>query len=296
MKLLAIVSEGPEQRKRLKDQLTEMLSRAGAKASQVQVLCAYKPGVSWLMDDIAPQLKGKPVASIKIEFRKNADPSGTRAMFSPARWVHELYPVDEMLSRELALPLDKISLAQFEAATGKSPTYRVHAYDSAGKEMLAREFTVPTVQQPYNGVMPEYENVEVDTGWVRMESGSAVVLDRRIPTDIEQFWEHYHKITLPKVFRTVMASYHGELRPEFVPPFDTLKIDIHMSEPNYELGIDKERISSLEALQEDTFYSTENFVNMMGDLMAGRALQYTGRIIPIVHASETPGGRFAFLP
>src|SRR5438045_3591202 len=59
-----------------------------------------------------------------------------------------------------------------------------------------------------------------------------------------------------------------------------------MSEPNYELGIDKERISSLEALQEDTFYSTENFVNMMGDLLAGRAFQYTGRIIPIVHASE----------
>ncbi len=83
-----------------------------------------------------------------------------------------------------------------------------------------------------------------------------------------------------------MASYHGELRSEFVPPFDTLKIDIHMSEPDYELGLDKERISSLEALQEDTFYSTENFVNMMGDLEAGRALQYVGRIIPIVHAPE----------
>jgi Zinc carboxypeptidase len=286
VKLLAVVSEGPEQRKRLKDQLRGMLSRAGAKTTQVQVLCAYKPGVSWLMDDIAPQLKGKPVASLKIEFRKNTDPSGTRAMFSPARWVHELYPVDEMLSKELALPLDKISLAQFEGKAGKNPTYRVHAYDAAGEELLAREFTVTTVLQPYNGVMPEYENVEVDTGWVRMESGSTVVLDRRIPTDIEQFWEHYHKITLPRVFHTVMASYHGELRPDFVPPFDTLKIDIHMSEPNYELGIDKERISSLEALQEDTFYSTENFVNMMGDLMAGRALQYTGRIIPIVHASE----------
>ena len=83
-----------------------------------------------------------------------------------------------------------------------------------------------------------------------------------------------------------MASYRGEQRPEFVPPFDTLKIDVHISEPNYDLGIDKERISSLEALQEDTFYSTENFVNMMGDLMAGRAVQYAGRIIPIVHASE----------
>src|SRR5262249_49256840 len=245
----------------------------------------YKPGVSWLMDDVAPRLKGKPVASIKIEFRKNTDPSGTRSMFSPARWVHELYPVDEMLSKELNVPLAQITLAQFEGAE-KSPTYRVHAYDAAGKEMLTREFTVTTVEQPYNGVMPEYEKVEVDTGWVRMESGATTVLDRRIPTDIEQFWEHYHKVTLPKVFQSVLATYKGDLRAEFAPPFDTLKLDVHMSEPDYELGIDKERISSLEALQEDTFYSTENFVNMIGDLQAGRPFTYAGRIIPIVHASE----------
>jgi hypothetical protein len=281
--LMARVSEGPEQRRLLKQQIDAVLARAGAKNSHVEVLSAYKPGVSWLMDEIAPQLKGKAVGSLQIEFRKNTDPSGVRSMFSTARWVHELYPVDEMLSKELGIPLDKITLAQFE---GKAPTYRVHAFDTAGKEMLTREFTVTTVEQPYNGVMPEYERVEVDTGWVRMECGGAVVLDRRIPTDIEEFWEHYHKITLPKVFRAVMGSYQGELRPEFAPPFDTLKIDIHMSEPDYELGIDKERISSLEALQEDTFYSTENFVNMMGDLMAGRAVQYVGRIIPIVHASE----------
>ena len=86
------------------------------------------------------------------------------------------------------------------------PTYRVHAYDAAGKEILTREFTVTTVDRPYNGVMPEYEKVQVDTGWVRMESGSTAVLDQRIATDIEEFWDHYQKETLPKVFRTVMAS------------------------------------------------------------------------------------------
>jgi hypothetical protein len=284
VKLVARVSEGPEQRRQLKSQLKDALAKAGAKDAEIQVLCAYKPGVSWLMDEIAPRIKGK-ATSLKIEFRKNSHEDGTRSMYSPARWVHELYPVDEMLAKELNIPLGSIALDQFEA-TGKAPTYRVYAYDAAGKEILAREFTVTTVDAPYNGVMPEYEKVEVDTGWVRMESGATAVLDRRIPTDIEEFWEHYHKVTLPRVFRSVMASYHGELRPEFAPPFDTLKLDIHMSEPDYELGIDKERISSLEALQEDTFYSTENFVNMMGDLEAGRAVTYAGRIIPIVHASQ----------
>ena len=281
VKIVARVSEGPEERQKLKREIAGMLP----KSSEVEVLCAFKPGVSWLMDEIAPQLKGKPVAAIKIEFKKNVDPSNTRVMYSPARWVQELYPVDEMLSKELGIPLAKITLEEFEAAP-KAPTYRVHAYDAGGKEMLSSEYTVATVEQPYNGVMKEYETVQVDTGWVRMESGKTVVLDQRIPTDIEEFWDHYQKETLPKVFRSVMATYHGELRPEFVPPFDTLKIDIHMSEPSYELGIDKERISSLEALQEDTFYSTENFVNMMGDLEAGRSMTYVGRIIPIVHAPE----------
>ncbi len=281
VRVVGRVSEGPDERLKLKRQIEAMLP----KSSSVEVLCAFKPGVSWLMDEIAPALKGKAVASMKIDFKKDVDPTHRRVMFSPARWVQELYPVDEMLSKDLSIPLEKITLDEFEP-DAKSPTYRVHAYDAAGKEILSREYTVATVDQPYNGVMKEYETVQVDTGWVRMESGSTVVLDQRIPTDIEEFWDHYQTQTLPRVFRSVMATYHGELRPEFVPPFDTLKIDIHMSEPNYELGIDKERISSLEALQEDTFYSTENFVNMMGDLEAGRALNYVGRIMPIVHAPE----------
>ncbi len=51
-------------------------------------------------------------------------------MYSPARWVQELYPVDEMLARKLNLPLAKITLNEFEPSNG-SPTYRVHAYDAA---------------------------------------------------------------------------------------------------------------------------------------------------------------------
>ncbi len=278
--VFARVSEGPEQRQKLAAQIRAMLNQNGVKTSQVEILCAYKQGFSWLMDEIAPQLKGKPVASMKIGFKKNEDSTAMRVMYSPARWVQELYPVDEALSKELGIPLAKIELDEFEGG----PTYRVHAYDAAGKELLSREFTVTTVTQPYNGVIKPYEQVQVDTGWVRIEAGSSVILNERIKTDIEEFWDHYQNETLPKIFHYVMSQTHGELRPEFAPIFDTLKIDIHMSEPDFNLGIDKEHISSLEALQEDTFYSTENFANMVGDMEAGRAVTYVGRIIPIVHA------------
>ena len=286
--LIARVSEGPEQRQKLNADLENIFAKAGADRKQlhVEVLCAYKQGYSWLMDEIAPALEGKNPASIAIDFAKDVDPSGVRAMFSPARWVQELYPVDEMLARKLNIPLEKITLNEMDDSAPQGPTYRVRALDAAGKEILNREFRVTTAMQPYNGVMPRYEQVEVETGWLRIESGKQTLLDQRIKTDIELYWDHYQNIVLPRVYQFVMAQAHGDLRQEFAPPFDTLKLDIHLSEPDYSLGLDKERISSLEAIQEDTFYSTDNFINMMGDLETGRPISYIGRVIPIVHASE----------
>ena len=251
------------------------------------MLCAYKQGYSWLMDEIAPGARRRsPSPASQIDFAKNVDPTGVRAMQSEARWVQELYPVDEMLARKLNLPLEKIALNEIEEPPANGPTYRVHAFDAAGKEILTRDFTVATVMQPYNGVIPRYEQVQVETGWVRLEAGSKPLLNERIKTDIEEFWDHYQNKTLPRVYQFVMSQAHGELRSEFAPPFDTLKLDIHMSEPDYSLDLDNERISSLEALQEDTFYSTDVFMSMMGDLETGRPITYTGRIIPIVHGSE----------
>ncbi len=286
--LIARVSEGPEERVKLQEQLSKMLEDAGADRARthVEVLCAYKQGYSWLMDEIAPALAGKNAAVIQIEFAKDMDPTGERSMFSPARWVQELYPVDEMLAKKLNLPLEKITLNEIESPAPHGPTYRVRALDAGGKEILNRAFTVMTAMQPYNSVMPRYEQVEVETGWVRLDVGPKAVLNQRIKTDIEEYWDKYQNVVLPKVYHFVMAQAHGDLRQEFAPPFDTLKLDIHLSEPDYSLGLDKERISTLEAIQEDTFYSTDTFINMMGDLETGKAINYIGRVIPIVHGSE----------
>ncbi|MGH9482518.1 MAG: M14 family zinc carboxypeptidase, partial [Terriglobales bacterium] len=307
--LAARVSEGPEERQRLAEQLRDILTKAGADPAQtqVEVLDAYKQGFSWLTDEIAPAIQalgrsGQPAASLRIDFAKDVDATGLRDMYSPARWGQELYPVDEVLARQLQLPLDKVSLREINTAPPvetpaqialadppndpPSPTYVVHAYDAAGREILTRDFTVATVMQPYSGVIPAYENVQVETGWVRLAQGGHALLDQRIKTDIEQFWDHYQSVTLPRVYRFMMAQSGGYLRTEYAPPFDTLKMDFHLSEPDYNLGIDKERISSIEALQEDVFYSTETFIDALSDLKNGRPETYVGRIIPVMHPSE----------
>lgn len=283
--LRAEVSEGPAELLKLKAQLQKILASAGADPNQtrVEVLCAYKPGYSWLMDEIAPELEGKSVSRIVIEFKPDIDPTHTSLLYSRARWLQELYPVDEMLGRALHIPFEKIQFKEMTSADG--PTYRVAAFGSGGQQLLAREFTVHTAVMPYSGKFPEYDHVQVDTGWVQLISGGQTILDERVKTDLEMFWEHYQTVTLPRVFDFIMSQNDGQPKVEYQPLFDTLRLKIHLSEPDYNLGLDHERISSLEALQEDTFYSTQNFFYMFGTLDSSALFDYMGRVIPIVYPS-----------
>ena len=286
VRLEARVSESPEERVKLTQQLTGILTEAGADPAHltVKVLCAYKSGYSWLIDEIEPTLKGQPVASIRIEFAPYPDPTRQSTMRSLYRWNQELFPVDEILARDLNLPLKQIHLAQMP--DDKGPTYRVHALAADGHELLTRDFTVKTVARPYSDQFPEYETVTVETGWVNLNVAGKPLLDQRIESDIESFWDHYQSITLPRIFKTVMAQNDGKPRLEYQPVFDTLRIGYRLSEPDYQLGLEQERISSLEALQEDTFFSTENFFYMLGDLEAGAPMDYQGRIIPVAYPSR----------
>lgn len=283
--LRAEVSESPAELLKLKTQLETIFASAGADPNQtnVEVLCAYKPGYSWLMNEIAPQLQGKSVSRIIIEFKPDIDPAHTSLLYSRARWLQELYPVDEMLGRALHIPFENIQFMEMRSTDG--PTYRVEAYDSGGQQLLAREFTVHTAVVPYSGKFPEYDHVQVDTGWVQLISGGQTILDERVETDLEMFWKHYQTVTLPRVFDFIMSQNDGQPKVEYQPLFDTLRLKIHLSEPDYNLGLDHERISSLEALQEDTFYSTQNFFYMLGTLDSSALFDYMGRVIPIVYPS-----------
>ncbi len=281
------VSEGPEERVKIKHQLEEILKQAGASQADVTVLCTYKSGYSWLVDEIEPMLKNKVVAKLKIEFAPYPDPGKQTAMRPLYRWNQELFPVDEVLARDLGISLKNIEIAKMN--DDKGPTYRVHAYGADGKEILSKDFTVKVVSRPYSDQFPEYETVTVETGWVKLVAGGKTLLDERVESDIEMFWDHYQKETLPRIFKIVMAQNDGKPRAEFQPLFDTLRIAYKLSEPDYQIGIDQERISSLEGLQEDTFFNTENFFYMLGDLQAGTHFDYLGRIIPVSYPSRDGG-------
>lgn len=129
---------------------------------------------------------------------------------------------------------------------------------------------------------PQYEKVRVTTGRLTASVAGRTVVDERIVTDPERFWDHYQSKTLPAMYDYVMALHEGKPRAEDAPHFGELVVDVSLSEPEYELGIDREHISPMEVLHEEIFYDTVHFFDLMGRFTSGSALRYPGRIIPIV--------------
>jgi len=277
------VSESPQVRAQLKTKIeTELRSRGVTSgAVEVNVLCAYKQGFSWLHDFILPRLKGKDVKNIEIEYHTLKDSKEVRwqTVQADSRWLQEIFPIDSILARELSIPESAIS---FTAKQEKDPIYRVKASDIKGQLVLAETFSPKYVLRPFFDLFPEYESVRVTTGWVTVEINDRVLLDRRIKTDPERFWDHLQSNTFRKMLEYVMDIQDGAPAAANAPYFDEFIIDLTLSEPNYRLGIDEEVISSTEALHEDILFHTLAFFNRIGGRYDAGSLRYPGRILPYV--------------
>src|SRR5262249_23505038 len=249
--------------------------------TRVRVLCAYKQGYSWLVDEIEPRLKN--ASKIRIYFRE-LEPSKWQTVESPIRWLQELFPIDEVLARDLKIPASNITF--HKAATG--PIYRVEADDASGRRLLDAAFEPKFVPRPIFDRFPQYETVRVTTGWLKASVNGATVADERIKTDPERFWDEFQSKVLAHLHDYVLNLYEGKPRAQWAPYFGSLDVEVWISEPDYRIGIDREQISSLEALHEDLYFETLMFFDILGLQYAGEKLAYPGRVIPRIHPAR-PG-------
>lgn len=287
----ARLSESRELRATLERQALDELVKAGASHdSRVLVLSAYKQGYSWLYDRVRPTIAGKPIAAIRIRFAEAGPPPEWKqqAMYVPTRWLHEIFPIDEVLARELRVDLEQIV---FEKAPVGSPTYEVIVTGTDGAVLLHDTFEPRFVVRPYFDRFPDYEHVRVATGWITATVGGQPVVNQRIATDSERFWDHFQGRTLPAIYDYVMLRTDGRPRPADAPHFGEFVVDVALSEPFERLGIDEEHISPMEALHEDVYFATLHFFDVMGRVARGAALEYPGRVIPIMRqaADGAPG-------
>ena len=177
MKIEARLSEPPEVRTRLANETHAALIEAGANpdGTEVVVLSAFKQGYSWLYDVIRPRIEDQEIGEIEISFLRNEPPEEwpQQAIHTPVRWLHEIFPIDEVLARDLGLELDQIRFAEVT----EGPIYTVRVTDREGSEILSETFEPHYVMRPYFDRFEDYEKVRVTTGWLRAQADGDIIVD-----------------------------------------------------------------------------------------------------------------------
>jgi hypothetical protein len=277
------VSEPPEIRQALEAEIVSDLVSQGGHPNDfdVVVLSAYKQGFSWLNDAVLPRLRSMAVGSIEIAYHtlKESEEVRWQRVASPTRWLQELYPIDAVLARELGIAESAIT---FTPRVNDDPIYTVTIRGDGGEILLEDSFTPKYIVRPFFDLFPEYEQVRVTTGWVTVEIDGQDVLDCRIKTDPEAFWDILQTETYRRIVDYVMDIQQGRPSSENAPYYDEFRIDLRMSEPNYRIGVDEEVISSLEALHEDLYFETLTLFNLIGGRYGAGPMDYGGRILPYI--------------
>jgi hypothetical protein len=288
------VSEPPELRAQLADEARRALLEAGASeaGTEVEVLSAFKQGYSWLYDRVRPQIDGRNIGEIVIRFRRNDPPEEwpQQAIHTPVRWLHEIFPIDEVLARDLSIDLERI---RFEEVT-EGPTYAVSVTDETGREIHSDTFDPKWVMRPYFDRFQDYEHVRVTTGWLRAETDDRTLVDERIVTDPEAFWDYFQATVLPAMYDHVMDVHDGLPRGgnADAPYFGELTVELEMSEPDFRLGVDNEIHAPMDALHEEVYFGTIEFFDVLGRNSRGTGIRFPGRIVPIMRPkSDGTGGR-----
>ncbi len=281
------LSESPEVRRGIADKVREQLAAAGAVDPKVRVLSAYKQGYLWMTEQVIPELKGKGARTVHVKVAEYHPDLSKKYKFYmvPSRWVHELYPVDEIFQRDLSIAKDNFSV---ELVNDPKDIYTVEAADAAGKVVYRTAFSPKTVEREYLDKFPGWSRVLVTTGWIAASVNGTSVVDERIATDPERFWDHYQSKVLPRIYDNVMKVTDNRPLPDKQPFHRDLDIEVWMSEPDFRIGIDEELVSSLEAIHEDLYFVTLDFFDALGRTTTRRRLAAPGKIFPIIHP-DRPG-------
>lgn len=273
------LSEPPEIRHALQVWIMRELTLRGADPAhtKVSVLSAHKQAYHWMTETLPERLRS--ASAITVEVRENSAPA-PESIETPERWLQELYPVDEILARDLGLSPSDITLLQ--VPTG--PTYRVTARDRRGSRVVDERFEPTFRERPLFSRFPDYGTSLVPTGWISVRVDGRVSLNERVRTDPEVFWDAFEERGLERLGRYLVGLHRGAPDPTLAPHFGTFEVEVTMSEPDGRIGVDEERISTVEALHEDIYFMTLLFIHLIGQSNRGCSLPYPGRIVPRVRA------------
>ena len=90
------------------------------------VRSAYKQGFLWMREEVLPALKAlgpRAVASVHVKVAEYTPDFSKKFRFYqvPTRWLHELYPIDELLAKDVGVPVSAYSMvARAKSSEGRA--------------------------------------------------------------------------------------------------------------------------------------------------------------------------------
>jgi len=279
----ALLSEEPAVRARMAAQAVTLLKAAGAKDPRVDIGSAYKQGYFWLVEQVLPALKGKPVASLRIKVRAE-QPDRTRGLQSyehPARWIKVLYPADAVFQRDLGLPVDSFVIEQVDQ---QASVYSLEATDAEGAVIFNASFDPAVTDRAVLDLAPNRARALVETGRLAAVVNGRPVVQERIVTDLEQVWDRYQQEVLPRIADAMRQAAKAASADSPAPVFRDLRISGLLSEPDYEFGVEGEHISALEGLTQDLTTLTSSYLRATG-------APSPARVIPLFTAKPGQAAR-----
>lgn len=304
VKVEIAVSEDKAVRRSLQQEITETLKNYGVSA-KVDVLCSYKQGYSWMDEKVNPELKelGE-VERLEIAFRpflpkgekQWKDEDGALPQYHnvkddpehwydlPIRYLQELYPIEDSIVSAVGIEKDAIKFVKYEG--NENLTYQVKAFDKENRLIYKNQYLVSNSERPYLDDFPQLGKVHPSTGYLRVWIDDRLLVDKRIPSDVEKIWDIYQREVLPEARAYTERVTKGKELVSAQPFFSKLQLDVVASEPNERLNSREDLFSTLDGLHEDMYFAGTDYFKNFGVQKSGEITDAPGLILPVIKKGE----------
>ncbi|MBU0969216.1 MAG: hypothetical protein KKC20_01150 [Proteobacteria bacterium] len=280
----AWVSKPSAVRAQLQEQIETLLSAKGYRPG-VRVLNAFKPGLCRILEFDLPILLEKKPARVQVSYRP-FDGIKT-ALETSHRWLHELFPVAEVLADRLSISTDAVGLSM---ENNQEEIYALTAFDEKGRILFEDRFSPFFHTFDYRAFCPDQGSVSPTCAGIAIRQGEKTLIHKAVPTDRDRFWKQFQTVFVPDLIasmETRIQSGDFDRLPAF---FESIRVEVFLDESSYRLGFMDEQISPMEKLHEDIyFFLLKVFAQFSIQHGLPESLKL-GQILPRVHSSAGSKG------
>lgn len=303
VQITAALSEGKDVREKVMQKIQETLNAKGAEFEKAEIICAYKQGFSWIDEIVIPAVKGSNVDKVEIYFKpflpegqtdwldeNGATPKRVRLVEDtpdkwfdlPIRYLQELYPIEDVIVRELGIERDQIVFLAYEGE--EDITYLCKVYEKE-EAVYTNTYLASYSERPQMDEYPQLGKVHPSTGFVKVFVNDELILNEKVQTDLEAVWNIYQAEVLPECKAYILEKTNGVVSPDLQPFFQKLHLDVTLSEPEYRIGCREDLLSPLNALHEDMYFTGSDYFKYLGQ-MNSVTIDAPGLILPDLHVAE----------